>query len=429
MASAPSLFDEYRWRGMLHDVTEGAKEAFESGPQAAYVGFDPTASSLHVGHLLPIMGLVHLQRAGHTPIALVGGGTGLIGDPSGKTQERQLLTRAQSEENARAVRDQLARFLDFQGVSNPAVLVDNLEWLGGMQVLDYLRDVGKHFSVNIMLRKDTVKRRIAEDGPGISYTEFSYLLLQSYDFLRLFEDRTCRFQFGGSDQWGNITGGIDLIRRVTGERAYGVTFPLITTSSGVKFGKTEAGAVWLDPARTSPYRFYQFWLRTEDADVGRYLRFFTLLPQSEIEALEASAAANPERREAQRALAEDVTRRVHGEAGLARAQAASDALFGGELDALERDEILDIFGDVPSHSVAPSVLEGDGILAVELLADSGLVGSRGEARRALEQGGIYVNNARLTDAGARITRAEALHGQFVVLRKGKRSFHLVQVEG
>lgn len=429
MAAATSLFDEYRWRGMLHDVTDGAEAAFSEGGQAAYVGFDPTASSLHVGHLLPIMGLVHLQRAGHTPIALVGGGTGLIGDPSGKTQERQLLTRAQSEENARAVRDQLAHFLDFQGVSNPAVLVDNLEWLGGMQVLDYLRDVGKHFSVNIMLRKDTVKRRIAEDGPGISYTEFSYLLLQSYDFLRLFQDRRCRFQFGGSDQWGNITGGIDLVRRVAGERAFGVTFPLITTSSGVKFGKTEAGAVWLDPARTSPYRFYQFWLRTEDADVGRYLRYFTLLSRGEIEALETSAEAHPERRDAQRALADDVTARVHGAHGLARAQAASAALFGGGLDGFGPDEIVDLFQDVPSSTVASLALEGDGVGIVDLLAESSLTTSRGEARRAIEQGGVYLNNERVADASFVVTRSHALHGRFLVLRKGKRSYHLTQVEG
>jgi tyrosyl-tRNA synthetase len=429
MAPAADLLDEYRWRGMLHDVTEGAEAAFAEGPQKAYVGFDPTAASLHVGHLLPIMGLVHLQRAGHTPIALVGGGTGLIGDPSGKTQERRLLTRAQSEENAQAVRDQLAHFLDFDGVANPAELVDNLEWLGTMQVLDFLRDVGKHFPVNVMLRRDTVKRRLEEDGGGISYTEFSYLLLQSYDFLRLYEDRGCRFQFGGSDQWGNIVGGTDLIRRVAGGKAYGLTFPLITTTSGVKFGKTEAGAVWLDPARTSPFRFYQFWLRTEDADVGKYLRFFTLLSRAEVEALEASMEANPGRREAQRALADDVTRRVHGESGLARAQAASEVLFGGSIEGLGADEIADIFADVPSSAVSGAALEGDGLGIVELLVDAGVAASKGEARRGVEQGGIYLNNERVGDAGRVVTREDALEGRFLVLRKGKRSYHLVRVEG
>jgi tyrosyl-tRNA synthetase len=427
--SRPTLFDEYRWRGMLHDATEGAEAAFEEAPQKAYVGFDPTASSLHVGHLLPIMGLVHLQRAGHTPIALVGGGTGLIGDPSGKTQERQLLTREESAENARAVRDQLARFLDFEGVSNPAQLVDNLEWLGEMQVLDFLRDVGKHFSVNVMLRRDTVKRRLEEDGGGISYTEFSYLLLQSYDFLRLYQDRECRFQFGGSDQWGNIVGGTDLIRRVAGGKAWGVTFPLITTTSGVKFGKTEAGAVWLDPERTSPFRFYQFWLRTEDADVGKYLRFFTLLSREEVEALEAAQAENPGRREAQRALAEDVTRRVHGPEGLARAERATEVLFGGGLEGLGGDEIADIFSDVPSSDLDAEALGGEGMGVVELLAQAGITRSRGEARRAVEQGGVYLNNERVTDPSLGVTRSMAVEGRYLVLRKGKRSYHLVKVVG
>jgi tyrosyl-tRNA synthetase len=425
-----SLFDEYRWRGMLHDVTEGAEEAFAEGPQSAYVGFDPTAASLHVGHLLPIMGLVHLQRAGHTPIALVGGGTGLIGDPSGKTRERQLLTREQSRANGLAVRDQLAHFLDFDGVANPAVLVDNLEWLGSMQVLDFLRDVGKHFSVNVMLRRDTVRRRLEEDGgAGISYTEFSYLLLQSYDFLRLYQDRACRFQFGGSDQWGNIVGGTDLIRRVAGGKAFGVTFPLITTATGVKFGKTEAGAVWLDPARTSAFRFYQFWLRTEDADVGRYLRYFTLLERDQVEGLEQALAERPGAREAQRALADDVTRRVHGEAGLARARSASEVLFGGELEGLGADEIADIFADVPSSGVGAEALGGEGMGIVELVAASGLAASRGEARRGVEQGGIYLNNQRVTDAARVVTRDDAVEGRFLVLRKGKRSYHLVRVEG
>jgi tyrosyl-tRNA synthetase len=429
MTPAVNLFDEYRWRGMLQDVTEGAEAAFASGPQGAYVGFDPTAASLHVGHLLPIMGLVHLQRAGHTPIALVGGGTGLIGDPSGKSQERNLLTREQAEANGEAVRGQLAAFLEFDGVSNPARLVNNLEWLGSMQVLDYLRDVGKHFSVNVMLRKDSVRRRLEEGAEGISYTEFSYLLLQSYDFLRLFLDRGCRFQFGGTDQWGNITGGIDLIRRVTGEKAYGVVFPLITTSTGVKFGKTEAGAVWLDPARTSPFRFYQFWLRTEDADVGTYLRFFTLLDREHVEALEVSAAEHPERREAHRALAEDVTRRVHGEGGLARARSASEVLFGGGLEGLGGEEIEEIFADVPSSAVSGLDLEGEGLGIVDLVAGAGVTGSRGEARRSLEQGGIYLNNERVTDLARSVTRSDAVEGRFLVLRKGKRSYHLVRVEG
>ncbi len=425
-----NLFEEYRWRGMLHDVTEGAEEAFASGRQAAYVGFDPTAASLHVGHLLPIMGLVHLQRAGHSPIALVGGGTGLIGDPSGKTAERQLLSREESIANAEAVRDQLESFLHFDGVPNPAEMVNNLEWLGAMDVLSFLRDVGKHFPVNVMLRKETVRRRLEDEATGISYTEFSYLLLQSYDFLRLFQDRGCRFQFGGSDQWGNITGGIDLVRRVTSEKAYGAVFPLITTASGVKFGKTEAGAVWLDPERTSPYRFYQFWVNTDDGDVGRYLRFFTLLTRGEIEELDRRVEEAPHEREAQRRLAEEVTRTVHGEEGLDRARRATEVLFGGaELEGLGAGEIADIFADVPSSSVAADAVSGGTVGIVELLAESGLTSSKGEARRSVDQGGIYLNNVRVTDSARVLTVDDTVEGRFLVLRKGKRKYHLVVVEG
>lgn len=422
------LFDEFRWRGMLQDATEGAEEAFAAGPQSAYVGFDPTAASLHVGHLLPIMGLVHLQRAGHRPIALVGGGTGLIGDPSGKSAERRLLDRHEAVANAEAVRVQLERFLDFDGVPNPAEMVNNLEWLGSMDVLAFLRDVGKHFPVNVMLRKETIRRRLEEDGGGISYTEFSYLLLQSYDFLRLHQDRECRFQFGGTDQWGNITGGIDLIRRVTGEKAWGAVFPLITTSSGVKFGKTEAGAVWLDPERTSPYRFYQFWLNTDDGDVGNYLRFFTLLERGEIEALDARTDEAPHRREAQKRLAEEVTRAVHGDEGLDKALRATEVLFGGhELDGIPAEDIADIFADVPSSRRAAEDLGGDGLGVVELLAGTGLAKSRGDARRSVEQGGVYLNNVRVESRDRQVTVNDAIEGRFLVLRKGKRRYHLVVV--
>ena len=423
-----TLFDEYRWRGMLHDLTEGTEAAFDSGRQTAYVGFDPTAASLHVGHLLPIMGLVHLQRAGHTPIVLVGGGTGLIGDPSGKTEERKLLGREESRENAEAVRGQLEAFLDFDASENPAAMVNNLDWLGSMDVVTFLRDVGKHFPVNVMLRKETVRRRLEDETTGITYTEFSYLLLQSYDFLRLYREQGCRFQFGGSDQWGNITGGIDLIRRVEGAKAYGATFPLITTASGVKFGKTEAGAVWLDPERTSPYRFYQFWLNTADDDVGRYLRFFTLLPKEEIEAIDAAHAEAPHRREAQRRLAIEVTRNVHGEEGLERAERATRVLFGGEaLDGLGAEEIGEVFEDVPSSTLDPARLQGEGIGIIDLLADTGAVQSRGEARRSIDQGGIYLNNHRVESIEAHVTSADVVEGRFLVLRKGKRRYHLVVV--
>ncbi len=424
-----TLFDEYRWRGMLQDATQGAEAAFDAEVQTAYVGFDPTAASLHVGHLLPIMGLVHLQRAGHRPIAVVGGGTGLIGDPSGKSEERRLLTQDQVAANAERVRRQLESFLDFEGVPNRARLVNNLEWLGDMSMLDFLRDVGKHFPVNTMLRKESVRRRLEDEAVGLSYTEFSYLLLQSYDFYRLLTDYGCRFQFGGSDQWGNITGGIELVRRMTGEKVYGAVFPLITTASGVKFGKTEEGAVWLDPERTSPYRFYQYWVNTDDADVGRYLRYFSLRPRSEIEGLEESLRDRPQEREGQEALAAEMTERVHGTEGLIRARAATEVLFGGaEIEGLDAGEIADIFADVPSSRVARRELEGEGTGLVALLADAGVTGSRGEARRGIEQGGVYLNNRRVTDPRAQVTLDDAIEGRFLVLRRGKKRYHLVEIE-
>ncbi|TVP75366.1 MAG: tyrosine--tRNA ligase [Gemmatimonadales bacterium] len=421
------LFQEFRWRGLLADATEGAEAALASAPRSAYVGFDPTASSLHVGHLLPIMGLVHLQRAGHTPVALVGGGTGLIGDPSGKTKERQLLSPAEVEANAEAIRSQLEPFLDFEGVPNPAVVTNNLDWLGGMGVLDFLRDVGKHFPVNVMLRKDTIRRRLEEGSAGITYTEFSYLLLQSYDFLRLHRDMGVHVQLGGRDQWGNITSGIDLIRRVTGEGAWGVVLPLITTSSGVKFGKTEAGAVWLDPERTSPYRFYQFWLNTDDADVGRYLRFFTLLDRERIEELDRVTEDEPHRRVAQKALAEEVTRTVHGDDGLASARRASEVLFGGGLEGLGGREIEDIFADVPSSGRPREEFSGEGVGILDLVATAGLVKSRGEARRTIQQGGLYLNGERVNEIDRKVAEDDAVEGRYLVLRKGRRSHHLLRL--
>lgn len=423
----PTVLDEFAWREMLQDATEGTDEHLAGGPRTAYCGFDPSASSLHVGSLMPIMGLVHLQRAGHHPIAVVGGGTGLIGDPSGKTEERQLLSEDQVAANARAIHRQLEPFLDFEGVSNPARMVNNLEWLGELRLPAFLRDVGKHFSVNALLRKESVRRRLEDEEAGISYTEFSYLLLQAYDFLVLHERMGCTLQVGGSDQWGNITAGIDLIRRVRGESAFGVVFPLVTNAQGTKFGKTEAGTVWLDPERTSPYRFYQFWINTDDRDVVRYLKSFTLLERPEIENLEGAVEAEPHRREAQRRLAEDVTRRVHGEDGLAQAERATEVLFGGELEGLGAREIADIFADVPSSELPAAELEGDGKPVVDLLAESGMTSSKGEARRQLEQGGIYVNNRRVEEVGAGVTASDAVDGRFLVLRRGKKTYHLVKV--
>ena len=422
-----NVLDEYHWRGMIQDLTEGTNEAFLERPRTAYIGFDPTASSLHVGSLLPIMGLVHLQRSGHHPIAVVGGGTGLIGDPSWKAQERQLLTKEQAAENLEGIRSQLESFLDFEVKSNPARMVNNLDWLGDLRTVDFLRDVGKHFSVNALLKKEGIRRRLEEEDKGLSYTEFSYLLLQAYDFVVLFDRYGCTVQMGGSDQWGNITAGIDLIRRMSGGRGYGVVFPLVTTESGVKFGKTEAGTVWLDPVRTSPYRFYQFWLNTDDKDAVPYLKYFTLLERGEVEELERNVAERPQERRAQKALAEDVTRRVHGETGLARARQATQVLFGGALDGLSGGEIADIFADVPSSEVSRSALEGEGMPVADLLAASGVASSKGDARRSILGGGVYLNNVRVASDGRTVVLEDTLEGRFLVLRKGKKSYHLVKV--
>ena len=422
-----SLLEEYRWRGTLQDATEGAESALAEGPVTGYIGFDPTAASLHVGTLMPIMGLVHLQRAGHHPIVLIGGGTGLIGDPSGKTEERQLLTKERAAENLDGIRRQLEQFLDFGGSTNPARTVNNLDWLGEISMVDFLRDVGKHVSVNALLKKESVRRRVENEETGISYTEFSYALLQAYDFVALNERYGCTFQMGGSDQWGNITAGIDLVRRMRGKKAYGVTYPLLTGAGGHKFGKSEAGAVWLDPALTSPYRFYQFWMSSDDRDVIRYLRYFTLLGPDEISELETTHTERPHERNAHRALAEDVTRRVHGGDGLAAARRATDVLFGGEIAGLGAEEIADVFSDVPSSEIAPSALSGAGSGVLDLFSDAGVCKSRGEARRAVEGGGLSINNVRVMDVEAVVTIEDAIDGRFLILRKGKKNYHMVRI--
>ncbi|MHB1193892.1 MAG: tyrosine--tRNA ligase [Longimicrobiales bacterium] len=424
-----TFIEELHWRGMLYASTEGAAEHLAEGRRTAYIGFDPTAASLHVGSLLPIMGLVHMQRAGHVPIGLVGGGTGLIGDPSGKTAERQLLTKEKVAENAEGIRRQLEHFLDFEAKSNPARMANNLDWLGGLALVDFLRDVGKHFSVNQLMARESVRRRLENEETGISYTEFSYALLQSYDFLELYRREECTLQMGGSDQWGNITAGTDLIRRMVGGKAYGVVFPLVTNAAGTKFGKTEAGNVWLDAALTSPFRFYQFWINADDADVVRYLRFFSLRPREEIGRLEEAVKAAPQAREAQRALAEEVTRRLHGETGLARAKKATEVLFGGAIEGMGADEVADVFSDVPSATLPRTSLEGEGMALVEVLARTGVATSKGEARRAVEGGGIYLNNRRIADPAHAVRVGDAIEGRFLVLRKGKKSYHLVALQG
>ncbi len=412
---------------MVSEKTEGAREALAAGPVTAYIGFDPTAPSLHVGSLLTVMGLARLQRFGHTPIAIVGGGTGMIGDPSGKSQERNLLSSEQVDANVAGIRAQLEKFLDFSATPNAARIVNNADWLGAIDVLSFLRDVGKHFTVNYMLQKDSVSRRI-ESEDGISYTEFSYLILQSYDFLQLFDRFDCTFQMGGSDQWGNITAGTELIRKVRGKKAHGLVWPLLKTSSGTKFGKTEAGTVWLDPERTSPFRFYQFWLNTDDRDVISHLKLFTWLDRQAVEAIEQSVTGKPEAREAQRTLAREVTRLVHGADELARAERASAVLFGGPLAEASVEDVLMVFADVPAVTLPRASFER-GMAATELAVTAGVAASKGEAARLIKQGGLSVNDQKLTDERGMITIDDAFGGQLYVIRKGRRQTHVVRIDG
>jgi len=423
-----NVLEDMTWRGLVYDASEGVDRHLAENRVTLYIGFDPTAASLHVGHLLQVLALARMQRHSHTPIALVGGGTGLIGDPSGKTAERQLLSTEKVAENCRGIREQLARFLDFEARSNPAQLVDNSEWLCTAPMVEFLRDIGKHFTVNYMLAKESVKRRL-EQEEGISFTEFSYLILQSYDFLVLHDRYGCTLQVGGSDQWGNITAGAELIRKLRGQRAYGLVQPLVTTSTGVKFGKTEAGAVWLDAELTSPYRFYQFWLNTADDDVARYLKSFTWLAREAIEEIEADHAAAPEHREAQRRLAQEVTTMVHGESACERALRSSKILFGGEIDEVDGREILEIFADVPSSTIASDALGSDGVALVDLLVETGVAASKGAAKRLVRDGGVYVNNRRVADDRQRVTRGDFLDGSVLILRKGQKQYHLVQTAG
>src|SRR5436190_833006 len=421
-----NLFDEFQWRGMIHEATPELKQVLGEEKLTAYIGFDPSAASLHVGNLLPIMGLARLQRFGHTPIAIAGGGTGLIGDPSGKTKERQLLTREQVEENLVGIKEQLSHFLDFEAKENPARIVNNADWLGPITMMEFLRDVGKYFTVNNLIGKEAIKRRLDSED-GISFTEFTYPLLQAYDYLVLHDRYKCTLQMGGSDQWGNILAGVDLIRRLRSSRAHALVFPLVTTSAGVKFGKTEAGAVWLDAKLTSPYRFYQFWLNTDDRDVITYLKFFTWLSKDEIEESEQSMKNAPEKREAQRRLAREVTTMLHGESELDKAVRASEVLFGKEISGLSVDEILDIFADVPSTEIERSKLSADGFTLGDALVLSGLAPSKGEAKRLVQGGGVAMNNVRADDARKSISAADFIDGRVLVLRKGAKHYHLIRI--
>ena len=416
MHSKNSLLDELSWRGMVYQHTDGLAEALATDSLSAYAGFDPTASSLHVGHLVPVMGLAHLQRAGHRPIALVGGGTGMIGDPSGKTAERQLVSVEEIETNSRAIGKQLERFLDFTG-PKAAKMRDNAAWLMPLKAVEFMRDVGKHFTVNYMLAKDSVQSRI--EG-GISFTEFSYMLLQAYDFLELSRREGVTLQIGGSDQWGNITAGLELIRRVDGKTAHALTMPLVTTASGSKFGKTEAGAVWLDQARTSPYKFYQYWINVDDRDAGRYLRLFTLLSRKEIESLDELIASAPEKREAQQALAREVTARVHGEEAARVAEEVSRVLFGKADPASLTEPVLKALSEEVPFSESretPALL--DALVTLKLAA------SKSAARRLVEQGGVYVNGQRAS-GDADLGSITPLKGGYHLLRKGARDYGLVR---
>jgi len=422
-----NLYDEFQWRGMLHEATPDLQKILGEEKLTAYIGFDPSAASLHVGNLVPVMCLARLQRFGHTPIAIAGGGTGLIGDPSGKTKERQLLTSAQVEENLGGIQEQLSRFLDFAAAANPARIINNADWLAPISMMEFLRDVGKYFTVNNLLAKEAIKRRL-ETEEGISFTEFSYPLLQAYDYLILHDRHGCTLQMGGSDQWGNIIAGIDLIRRLRGARAHGLVFPLLTTATGVKFGKTEAGAVWLDAKLTSPYRFYQFWLNTDDRDAVTYLKYFTWLSKEEIAELEDSVRTEPETRKAQRELASQVTALVHGETALEKALRASAVLFGKEISGLSVQEILDIFADVPSTELERSKLDS-GFTLSDALVVSGLTPSKGEAKRLVQGGGVCVNNRRASEVRQEITASDLIDGQVLVLRKGAKHYHLIRVVG
>jgi len=423
---ALSFYSELEWRAAISDATPGVDEMLDSERVVGYVGFDPSADSLHAGSLLPILCLARMQKLGHTPIAIAGGGTGLVGDPSGKCDERQLLTAEQVEENLVGIKEQLSRFLDFDCGENSALLLNNADWLCSIPLMDFLRDIGKHFTVNTMIKKESVSRRI-ESEQGISFTEFGYMVLQAYDFLVLYDRYGCRLQMGGSDQWGNIVAGIDLIQRTRGGRAHGLVTPLLATASGAKFGKTEVGTVWLDAARTSPYQFYQYWVNADDRDVVTYLKYFTWLSADEIADLERSVAESPQSREAQKVLARAVTSMVHGGQAAERAERSAGFFFSGELGKLSAKDVMDAVGDAPQTDIARSAFEGGGAELAEVLVTAGIAKSKGDARRTVDGGGIYLNGHRVTDPSATLTLDESIEGTLFLLRKGKKNYHVVRI--
>jgi tyrosyl-tRNA synthetase len=425
------LLDDLRWRGLVHQTTDdaGLSAWLDAKSRTVYAGFDPTADSMHVGSLIPLMLLRRFQRAGHRPIAVVGGATGMIGDPSGKSHERNLMSLEAIEHNLAGLREQMRQFLDFDAGGNAAVLTNNYDWTGQFSYLEFLRDIGKNFPVNVMLAKDSVKSRLGRDDTGLSYTEFSYMLLQAYDFVYLYDTFGCEIQVGGSDQWGNITAGIDLARRMRGVQLYGLTCPLLTKSDGSKMGKTEAGTVWLSAERTSPYQFYQYWVRVEDADVGKCLRMLTELPRDEIESLDTARVQDSTQRSSQRRLAEELTRMVHGADGLAIAQRATDIFFGAEIADLNDAQLTEIFSDVPSERLPRHLLtDGEGLSIVDALVSAGLAKSKSDARRTAEQGGAYVNNRRVGGIDTRLTTADLASETVIVLRSGKKNYALLRFD-
>jgi tyrosyl-tRNA synthetase len=422
------LFSDLTWRGLIHQSTDPQQLAawLAGGQRTLYCGFDPTGDSLHVGSLLPALMLRRFQRAGHRPIALVGGATGMIGDPSGKSEERNLLSLDQLQKNVAGIERQLRGLLDFSGPRG-ALLLNNHDWMRDFTYLDFLRDVGKHFPVNVMLAKDSVKDRLEREG-GISYTEFSYMLLQAYDFSVLNQKHGCELQIGGSDQWGNITAGIDLARRMHGVQLYGLTCPLLLKSDGSKMGKTERGAVYLSPEKTSPYAFYQYWINVADVDAATCLRFLTELPQEEIQSLDISRDQQPHLRESQKRLAEELTRLIHGESGLATAKKATDVFFGAEIENLSDAQLIDIFADVPSKTLPRDRLSRDGLPLVDAFVEAGLAKSKSEARRTIAQGGAYVNNRPRADVETRLSSNDLASESVMVLRSGKKKYGLLRFE-
>jgi len=416
-----SILKDLEFRGLLHQITdrEGLEKKLSEEKVVLYCGFDPTADSLHIGSLLPILTLRRFQLAGHVPLALVGGGTGLIGDPSGKANERTLNGPEVVEAWSQSIKNQLSRFLDFnETLDNPAELVNNYDWLGPLNVIEFLRDIGKSFTVNYMLAKDSVDSRITK---GISFTEFSYMILQSYDFLKLSETKNCSLQIGGSDQWGNITAGLELIGKTSDKRAYGATLPLVTKSDGQKFGKTEGGAIWLDAEKTSPYQFYQFWVNTDDNDVVRFLKYFTFISHEEIERLEQEVKQQPEKREAQKVLAREVTKLVHGEEALQSSLNITAALFSGNIQELTRTEIEEAFKDVPS-----TTLEQDDMALVDLLIAVGAAPSKRQARQDIESGAVTVNGVRIQQVEAVVNELGRLGESYLIVRRGKKNYYLVK---